>query len=108
LGDDRRADVAGAARPVVDDELLFEPLRQRLSDHARDDVGRDSGGIGHDDAHRPRRIVERHCGPRQRRQRGSARGQMQKSTALKFHDASPRKRAGISERQAIATYGCTL
>jgi hypothetical protein len=61
VGDNRGADIAGAARPVVDDELLLEPLRQRLSNHARDNVGRNSGGIGDDDAHRPRRIVERPC-----------------------------------------------
>ena len=67
MRDDRGADVAGTARAIVDDELLFEPLRQCLRDHARDDIGRDSGGIGHDDAHRPRRIVERRCEPRQRR-----------------------------------------
>ena len=31
----RRADVAGRTRPVVDDDRLAQPLRQRVGDHAR-------------------------------------------------------------------------
>ena len=38
------ADIAAGARPVLDDELLAEPLRQPLTDQARDDVGRAAGG----------------------------------------------------------------
>ena len=34
------ADIAAGARPVLDDEWLAEPLRQPLTDQARDDVGR--------------------------------------------------------------------
>ena len=37
-------DIAAGARPVLDDELLAEPLRQPLTDQARDDVGRAAGG----------------------------------------------------------------
>ena len=33
-------DIAAGARPVLDDELLAEPLRQPLTHQARDDVGR--------------------------------------------------------------------
>ena len=33
-------DVAAGARPVVDDELLAESLRQPLTDQARENVGR--------------------------------------------------------------------
>ena len=72
------ADIAAGTRPVVDDELLAEPLRQPLTDQARDDVGRAAGGIANNDAHRPRRIGLRPCEARHGRQRGSARGQMQK------------------------------
>ncbi len=54
-------DIAAGARPVFDDELLAEPLRQPLADQARDDVGRAAGGKADDDAHRPRRIGLRPC-----------------------------------------------
>ena len=33
-------DIAASTRPVLDDERLAEPLRQPLTDQARDDVGR--------------------------------------------------------------------
>src|SRR5262245_15084479 len=36
------ADIAAATRPVVDNKLLSEPLRQPLSDQAREDVDRKS------------------------------------------------------------------
>ena len=78
-------DIAAGARPVLDDEWLTEPLRQPLSDQARDDVGRAAGGKADDDAHRPRRIGLRPRDARHGRQRGSARGQMQKLSAGKFH-----------------------
>ena len=83
-------DIAAGARPVLDDELLAEPLRQPLTDQARDDVGRAAGGKADNDAHRPRRIGLRPSDARHGRQRGSARGQMQKlSSAGKFHCAPP-------------------
>src|SRR6516165_2659689 len=34
--------IAGRTRPIVDDKLLTESLRQRLSDQAPNNVGRDS------------------------------------------------------------------
>ena len=80
------ADIAAGARPVLDDELLAEPLRQPLADQARDDVVRAAGGKADDDAHRPRRIGLRPCDARDGRQRGGARCQMQKFTTGKFHD----------------------
>jgi hypothetical protein len=49
-------DVAGAAWPVVDDELLAETLRQPLTDQASRYVGCAAGGKADDDAPRPRRI----------------------------------------------------
>ena len=86
-------DIAASARPVLDDELLAEPLRQPLTDQARDDVGRAAGGEADDDAHRPRRIGLRPRDARHGRQRGSARGQMQKLSAGKFH-----RRPSVSRR----------
>src|SRR6185295_4428940 len=48
-------------------------------------VVRAAGWESHNEAHRPGRIPLRPCDPQQGRQRGSARGQTQKSTAGKFH-----------------------
>ena len=78
-------DIAAGARPVLDDEWLAEPLRQPLTDQAREDVVRAAGGKADDDAHRPRRIGLRPSETRHGRERGSARCQMQKLTARKFH-----------------------
>ena len=50
------SDIATAARPILDDELLAEPLGQRLCDQPREDVGPTARGKANDDAHRPRRI----------------------------------------------------
>ena len=72
------ANIVAATRAVFYDELLAEPLRKPRSDEPRDNVGRAAGAGGGDDAHRPRRIGLRPCDARHGRQRGSARGQMQK------------------------------
>jgi hypothetical protein len=37
------ADIAAAARPVLDHEWLAKPLRQPLTDQTGDDVGRSAG-----------------------------------------------------------------
>src|SRR6516162_3574679 len=79
------ADIAGSTRPVLDDEWLAEPLRQPLRDQACDDVGRPASGKADDDAHRPRRIGLRPRDPRDGREHSSARCQMQKLPAGKFH-----------------------
>ena len=71
-------DIAAGSRPVLNDEWLAEPLRQPLTHQARDDVGRAAGAKPTIDAHRPRRIGLRPRDARHGRQRGSARGQMQK------------------------------
>src|SRR6516162_3140551 len=42
------ADIAAAARSVVDDELLTEPFRQPLTHQPRDDVGRTGWSERHD------------------------------------------------------------
>jgi hypothetical protein len=36
--------IAAGAGPIVDDDRVAEPLRQRLTDKARVDVGRAAGG----------------------------------------------------------------
>jgi hypothetical protein len=83
------ADIAAATRPVVDNKLLSEPLRQPLSDQARRDVGRAGRGEWHDQTHRPRRIGLRPRCARYSRERGSTRYQMQKISAGKFHFEPP-------------------
>jgi hypothetical protein len=46
-------DIAAGAGPVLDDERLAEPLRQPLTDQARENVVRPAGGKPDDDANRP-------------------------------------------------------
>src|SRR5262245_27546636 len=90
--DDRLgAEIGASAGPVFDDEWLAEPLRQPLADHARNDVSRAARGKWHDQTHRPRRIGLRLRDARDGRQRGSARCQMQKISAGKFHDGASLK-----------------
>src|SRR3981189_3518597 len=59
------ADVAAGSRPVLDAEGLAQPLGQPLPDQPRRDVDPAAGGKTGDDAHRPRRIIERRCRSRQ-------------------------------------------
>jgi hypothetical protein len=82
-------DIGAGPRPVLDHELLAQPLRQPLPHDPRHDVGRAAGGKADDDADRARRIGLRPREARDGRQRGSARGQMQELSSL--HDARPDK-----------------
>src|SRR5262249_55276381 len=84
--DDRfGTDIGSRTRSIVDDEFLAESLRQPLTYQTRDDFARAARCKTNDDAHGPRRIGLRPSDTRQSRQRGRARGQMQKSSAGKFH-----------------------
>src|SRR5262249_5670107 len=83
------ANLAAATRPVVDNKLLAEPLRQPLSHQPREEFVYATCGNGHDDAHRLRRIDLRLRNSRHGRERGSARGQIQKISAGKFHFKPP-------------------
>src|SRR5262245_61515984 len=74
-----------AARPVVDNKLLAKPFRQPLPHQACSYVGAAARSKADDHAHRPRRIGLRPRDARHGWQRGSARGQMQKISAGKFH-----------------------
>ena len=98
-------DISAGPRPVLDHERLTKPLRQPLSQQARGSVrpaagglpdndarygiGTAAGGKADDDADRPRRIGLRPRDARHGRERGSARGQMQKISAGKFHGIAP-------------------
>src|SRR5262249_30641977 len=98
-------DVAAATRPVIDNKLLAEPLRQPLADQTGRDVRAAAGRERHDHSHRPRRIGLRLRDPQDGRQRGSTCGQMQKSSAGKFHVEPPLRRSITSSaRQVMAFY----
>jgi hypothetical protein len=84
------ADVAAGADPVLDDEVLTEIIGEILADQPRGDVVGAARGEAYDPAHRPGRIVLRACEARDGRQRGSARGEMQKPATTKLHGATPR------------------
>jgi hypothetical protein len=88
--DNLGSNIAPSSRPVVDDKLLPELLRQRLSNQARDNVGCGPGREADNEAHRPRRVIERTCDARHGRERGSACCQMQECATGKFHDGSLR------------------
>jgi hypothetical protein len=80
------ADVAAAARPVLDDERLAKSLRELLTDQSCHDVECAAGCEADDQAHRPRRVAFRPSDPGHGRQRGSARGQIQKLSSVgEFH-----------------------
>jgi hypothetical protein len=79
-------DIAVAARPVLDDELLTESLRKALTYQASENVGPTASRKADDNAHRLRRIGLRGRNPRDGRKCGSPRCQMQKLPAQKFHD----------------------
>src|SRR5262245_9195427 len=72
------ADIAVRAGPVLDDELLTEPLCEPLTHQPCGDVVPATGGVSNYPAQRPSRIGLRPCDTRHRRQRGSGGGQMQK------------------------------
>ena len=87
--DDFSADIAAGAGPIFDDELLSEPLRQRLTDDTRDDVGRNSSRESDDDPHRPCRVGLRPDTAPSERQGESDRGQMKEFAAAKVHECAP-------------------
>src|SRR4051812_34124215 len=93
-------DIAASTRPVLDDERLAEVIRQPLTNQAREELGRAAGRKADDDAHWPRRIGLRPRNLRHGRQRGSACGQMQKSSAGKFHKSLPASWRNVSLRRA--------
>src|SRR5262249_15920945 len=83
--DEIGGDVAAGPAAVLDDELLTEQPRERLCEHARRDVAGGAGAEADDDAHRPGRIVFRFGNLCDRRERGSAHGQLQKTATGERH-----------------------
>jgi hypothetical protein len=71
------SEIAGGARPVLNNKWLTKPLRQPLTDQARFDVGPTAGRIPHNDVNRSRRIIERQCEAGDGWQSGSSRYEVQ-------------------------------
>jgi hypothetical protein len=90
------ADVAACASYVLDKELLPEMFGQFLCHQARKQIGRATGSVGHNHAHRSRRIGLRPCNAAGNRQRGKARCQMQNLPAAKFHGVPSRECGGTA------------
>ena len=86
-------DIAARARPVLDDELLAEPLRQPLRHKTGGDVGRAAGGETDDNAHGARRVALRVCHSRDGRTADRDGCEMQELAASKFHRGPFRKEA---------------
>jgi hypothetical protein len=83
------ADVSRRAGDVLDIELLAELLRELLRHQPPESVGHPAGRKRHHGAHWPIWIGLRPSAARQARQRGGARGQMEKFAAGKFHLLPP-------------------
>src|SRR5262245_28493332 len=80
------ADVSAGTADILDVELPAEMLGQLLGSEPREHVGQAAGREWDDDSHRPCWISLR---PRDARQRGSTRCQMDKLSTGKFHRGSP-------------------
>ena len=80
-------DEAISARAVFNDDRCFQNHAQSVGHNASNHVRRAARRKRHDHRNRPRRIGLRPRDPRHSRQHGSARGQMQKLSAEKFHIA---------------------
>jgi len=89
LGDGFHARGATGTRPIVHYQLLAKDARQMFGDKARYDVCRAAGYDWQDETYRPSRISFRAGNAPGGRKRGRARGQMQKSSAGKFHFEPP-------------------
>jgi hypothetical protein len=73
------------AGDIFYDDRLTERYPHMLDEDARERIVGSARRVRHDNCDRPRRIGLRPSYPRNGRQRGSARGQMQKISAGKFH-----------------------
>jgi len=66
-------DIAGRARPNLDDELLVEMLGKKLGDEPRRNIGRACSRLPYDHLDRPCRIIQRNRATRRDRHRGEDR-----------------------------------
>src|SRR5262245_34442080 len=100
---DLSRDIAAGARPVLDDELLTEPLGEPLTYDARDDVDRLTSGKSDHHAHWSRGIGLCPRDPRHGGESGRARGQMHKLSAGKFHSRQSFLVGGFVPRRTLST-----
>ena len=77
--------IARGSRPVLDDELTAEPLRQPLSHQARHDVLSAACGQTDDQTHGPGWVGLRLRDVRAGRQRGRAGGKIKQTTTRNVH-----------------------
>ena len=97
------ADIAVAARPRFDDDGLLPVAADLFGHGARDDVDDAAGGVGHDDADRPVRVIAlrlRGIGEQHGRAQGKAHGKAQRGFDP-AHSSFPICRAPV-ERCAFA------
>src|SRR5262249_16708046 len=100
------ANIAAGPSDVLDIELLPERFAEFLSGNPREDIGASAGREWHNHAHRTRRVGLRPSDARDGRQRGSARGQMQKMpTVGKFHLNLPSHHSITSSARASSVGG---
>jgi hypothetical protein len=95
LGGEVEADRQGAARAVVDHDLLAELFAELRAENARDGIGRAAGSLRDDEPDRPIRVLRRRAG----RNHASEQGQ---SESDKTHVATPNtspRRYGIAFRR---------
>ena len=81
-------DATAGAADVLDDDRLAERRPHALGQYPRRHVGRAAGGERHYQRNGTRRIGLRPRDARDRRQRGSTRGQIEKISTGKFHNIS--------------------
>src|SRR5262245_23847871 len=100
------ADAAARASDVLDYHGLAERDRQLIGKYTRDRVGDPAGRYRHDDGDGVRRIGLRRRNMRHRRQRGSARCQMQELSSVgKFHLNLPSRHSITSSARASTVAG---
>jgi hypothetical protein len=105
MGHGLGCDVAGGARPNLDEELLAELFRQELRDQARDDIGCAARRLADDDFHRTRWIGLRAGASRE--QRGTRR-QLQKIAYGRASWADPLLTASEREQRCERTAESTV
>src|SRR6185437_12181544 len=78
-------EISACPGPILNNEWLAEPFRQPLRQKTRDDVGCGGGRKTNDQTYRARRIGLCACDAAQRRERQSARCELNESSTREFH-----------------------
>ena len=100
------ANIAASTRPIFNDELLPQPLREPLAHQAGGQISPAARCKRRDQPDRLGRIIERQCNARRGRESDSARCQMEKLSAVgKF--AARQSKAAFSDNQPMHLHGGT-